>query len=491
MASRAGRIASRARRLVARMLVVSELVVPVACATNPATGERQLSLISESQEISMGREAAADVDAAMGLYADEDLQQYVDSIGRVLAASSERPGLPWRFRIVDDPVINAFALPGGFIYVARGIMTRFNSEAELASVLGHEIGHVTARHSVEQISRAQLAQIGLVAGVVFVPEIAQYTGILGQGLGLLFLKFGRDDERQSDELGFRYMTNVGYDPRGAVAMFQTLDREQARQGGSPVPDWASTHPNPGDRVAAAQQRIVASGIDSGIERRDTYLSRIDGMVYGPNPRQGFFRQARFLHPELAFQMDFPQGWGNQNLPSAVISVSPNEDAVIQLTVSSETSPEVAANIFFAQEGIRRTGYASRRVNGLPAVVGSFTAQTRDVLLAGHILFIEHRGVTYEVLGYTPDSRLNRYQGTFSDVLGSFRRLTDPEVLNIQPQRIEVVEVPNGMTVERFHRLYPSTAPFETILLLNGLESGAVITRGTPLKRVVGDGVPRD
>ena len=162
-----------------------------ACATNPVTGERQLALISESQEIAMGREAAQEAEASIGLVDDAGLQTYVKNIGAKLAASSERPALPWTFGVVDDPTPNAFALPGGFIYVTRGMMNLMDSEAELASVLGHEIGHVTARHAVTMISRQQLTQLGLGLGGVLFPDIGPATQALGAGMQLLFLRYGR------------------------------------------------------------------------------------------------------------------------------------------------------------------------------------------------------------------------------------------------------------------------------------------------------------
>lgn len=479
------------RRLVMLAGLAAAPLVSAGCSTNPATGATQLSLISENQEIAMGRDAAADVDAAMGLYDDGALQTYVDSVGQALAAASERPNLPWRFRVVDDPVINAFALPGGYIYLARGIMTHFNSEAELASVLGHEIGHVTGRHSVEQISRAQLAGIGLIAGSIFVPEIAQYSGILSQSLGLLFLKFGRDDEKESDGLGFRYMTRLDYDPEGAVSMFETLRRQRDTSGNDPIPEWASTHPDPGNRVDHASARIDSAGISGGTVGRDRYMSHIDGMVYGVNPRQGYFRGNIFLHPDLAFRIDFPEGWQLQNLPRAVMALSPDEDAVVQLTLSDESSPDVAANIFFAQDGIQRTGFASRQVNGLLAVVGSFTANVTNAVLAGQVMFIQHGGLTYEMIGYSTQDRARRYQSEFASTLNSFRRVTSRRVLGVQPKQVEIVTLRNGMTIERFNQRYPSTVPLDELLLINGLEPNAVLTAGTRVKRVVGEGVPEE
>src|SRR3989442_524033 len=168
--------------------------VALGCAVNPATGSRQLMLVSESQEISMGREYDEEVVASIGLY-----------------PTSERPNLPWSFRVVDDPVVNAFALPGGFIYVTRGILAYLNSEAELAGVVGHEIGHVTARHSASQMTKQQLAQVGLVVGSIASSEFGRYAGLASQALGVLFLKYSRDNERQADDLGLRYMLRVNCD----------------------------------------------------------------------------------------------------------------------------------------------------------------------------------------------------------------------------------------------------------------------------------------
>src|SRR5688500_6955190 len=171
------------------------------CATNPATGEREISLIGEGQEVQMGQESDPQIVASMGLYQDEAVQQYVNQLGQRLAAASERPDLPWTFRVIDDPTVNAFAVPGGFIYITRGLMAHMTSEAQLVGVLGHEIGHVTARHSVSQMSRQQLAQLGLGIGMILSPQLAQLGDLAGAGLQVLFLKYSRDNENEADELG--------------------------------------------------------------------------------------------------------------------------------------------------------------------------------------------------------------------------------------------------------------------------------------------------
>src|SRR5438093_2285037 len=223
------------------------VAVAAGCAVNPATGSRQLMLVSASQEIALGRDYDQQVAASIGIYPDSELQRYIQQFGARLAASSERPNLPWSFRVVDDPVVNAFALPGGFIYVTRGILAHLNSEAELAGVVGHEIGHVTARHTASRITKQQLAQVGLAVGSIASPQLERYAGLASTALGVLFLKYSRNDESQADHLGLRYMRRGNYDPREMPNVFRMLDRVSAAQSGGRIPEWLATHPNPEHR----------------------------------------------------------------------------------------------------------------------------------------------------------------------------------------------------------------------------------------------------
>jgi predicted Zn-dependent protease len=472
-----------------RLAVVGALPLLAACATNPATGGSMLSLVSEGQEIQMGQQYRAEVEREQGLYADPVLNAYVDSVGQALAAVSERPDIPWSFGVVDDPVVNAFALPGGPIYLARGIMAHFNSEAELASVLGHEIGHVTARHIVEQMSRQQIAQLGMIASMIAVPDLMPYAEGLSGALGVVFLKFGRDDEAQSDELGFRYMTRLGYDPQGAVDMFKILDR-QGEGSGRAIPEWASTHPDPGNRIAAAEQRIATSGIRDGTVRRDEYLQRINGLVWGEDPREGYFLGQRFVHPELAFEFTLPDSWIKRNSKTAVLAGSPEKDAMFQLTARAG-SPEEAANEFFSREGIERTGMARQSVNGLPAVVATWSATTRQGVIQGVASFVRHGDLTYTMLGYAPSSRVGRYAASIERTLNSFAPVTDPALLTVEPKRIELVRLRESMTAEEFVSRHPSTVNEETVFRINGIRASDRIEAGTLLKRVTGSGGPVD
>ncbi len=480
---------SRVGRLVRGFALATVVAAPLgACARNPVTGQRELSLISEQQEIAMGRQAAQEVAQSMGLVQDEALQQYVQGIGRRLAGDSERPNLPWSFAVVDDPTPNAFALPGGFIFVTRGMMSLMNSEAELASVLGHEIAHVTAKHSVSQMSQAQLANLGLGLGSVLAPEIAQQYGQLAStGLQLLFLKYGRDDERQADELGFRYALQENYAVSEMANVFATLQRIGESSGQSATPAWLSTHPDPGERVETARRRAAAlpAPQSNAVVERAGYLQRLDGLVYGENPRNGFFREGEFIHPDLRFRVRFPQGWRTQNLPQAVLGGSPDQDAIIQLTLAQGSDPVTAARAFLSQQGIEPGQTFQESINGVPAAGSYFRAQTQQGVIEGIAAYFTHASNTYQLLTYTPGGRLQRYDPLFRQVVGSFRPLTDPQLLNVQPSRLDVVRSDRRQTLAEFARRTSSAVPAEELALINGLSGPeATVESGQSVKTVV-------
>ena len=313
------------------VISIALLALVVACATNPVTGKRELSLMSESQEISIGQENHPQILAEMGEYNDANLQRYVRDLGQRLAKTSERPALPWTFTVVDQPVVNAFAVPGGFIYITRGILAYLDNEAQLAGVLGHEIGHVTARHSAQQYSRTVLGQVGLLGLGIFVPAARPFGDVGAQALGLLFLKYGRDDELQADSLGARYEATNGWDPRAVPGFLSVLARmrEGSEKG---IPNWLSTHPDPASRVQEVQpivQQLVAGKSDFRVAR-DEYLQRVDGIIFGDNPEQGIVRGTSFLHPPLRFRVDYPQGWQIQNTARQVAAKAPDADVFMIL-----------------------------------------------------------------------------------------------------------------------------------------------------------------
>ena len=456
-----------------------------ACATNPVTGKTELALVSESQEIAMGQEYAKQVEAQLGLVDDAGLQAYVRRVGASLAAKSERPQLPWRFGVVEDAVPNAFALPGGPVYITRGLMNLMDSEAELATVLGHEIAHITARHSVQQMSRAQLGQIGLVLGSILSPTIQSVGGALSSGLQVLFLKYGRDAERQADELGFKYALEESYDVREMDDVFAALQRVGEVEGRSGLPSWLSSHPDPGERVQTAQQRAAALPAPPAPRTvgRAEYLSEIEGLVYGENPRLGFFRGNEFLHPDMRFRLIFPPNWKTQNMSQAVVAVSQNQDAIIELTLAPG-SPSQAAQQFFSQQGLQAGQTSTNNINGNTAYTGYFQAQTEQGQIAGIATFLSHNGTTFRIMGYTSAQRMNSYDPSFRNTIGSFATLTDQSALNVKPNRIDIVQIPTAMTLTQFNARYPSTIPIRDLIIINQVaDANTTLPSGTRLKRV--------
>jgi predicted Zn-dependent protease len=471
-----------------RLLAVSLLLALAACVHNPVTGKRQFSLVSQKDEIEIGKHGAQDVRQSIGLLPNPQVQEYVAQVGKSLAAKTERPNLPWSFQVLDDPTVNAFALPGGPIFVTRGILAHMNSEAELAAVLGHEIGHVTARHSAAQLTRTQLAQLGLGLGAVLSPDLAKYGELASVGLGLLLLKYGRDAETQADELGLRYMLNEHYDAREMVDLFQMLSRVSAQEG-SRLPTWLSTHPDPGDRLKETQKRLATLSLDPSTLRdeRARYLRLLQDMPYGQNPRQGFFQGTRFLHPELRFQVDFPQGWQTANQTQAVLAVSPKKDALVGLAVAGKVPPEQALQQFFSQEGVQPLAVSPE---GLPPQSRFFEARTEQGVVQGVTSFLSHGGTTYQLIGYTTAGQLAAHEPAFRATLSSFRELTDPAVLGVQPARLDLVTLPQAMTLEQFNGRYPSTVSLEELATLNGVAPGETLPAGQTVKRVVGGTPPR-
>src|SRR5690242_15437533 len=340
----------------ARMLMLGAGLAAgwIGCARNPVTGKSELSLVSESQEIEMGKQAAQEVAQTIGLYNDAQATAYVSGIGKRMAAASERPNLPWEFHIVEDASVNAFALPGGFIYVTRGLMATINDEAELATVVGHEIGHVTNRHSVQQISKQEVAQLGLGIGSILSSDIAKFGQLASAGLSVLFLKYSRDAETQADQAGFRYALNQNYDVREMANVFQTLERVSEAAGAGKTPEWLATHPDPGNRIQATKARLdtLHRDLSNTVRNRDQYLQHVQNMTYGEDPRQGFFEGTTFYHPDMKFQITFPQGWQTQNGASAVVAGSPQQDAIMQLSLAGQTPPQQAAQQFLSQQGIQ-------------------------------------------------------------------------------------------------------------------------------------------
>jgi predicted Zn-dependent protease len=469
------------------VVVAGALAVLVgSCATNPVTGKREFTLVSEGQEVEMGKGAAEEVAQTIGLYDNAATQSYVERLGKSLAAQSERPELPWTFRVVDDPVVNAFALPGGFIFITRGLMAHMNSEAQLVSVLGHEIGHVTAKHSVQQISRAQAAQVLLIGGMLASDTVAALGDVGLAGLSVLFLKYGRDAERQADDLGFKYSVNQGYDVRSMPGVFATLKRVSESAGAERLPNWLSTHPSPDERIERIQQKIAQQNPPQGKDEQQAYLAMTDGLTYGANPRQGFFDNGVFKHPDMRFQVTMPSGWKATNLSQAVVAEASGGTAVFQLTMAKEASPGQALEKFAANQAVSAVEKVDVPVHGLQASSARFQAKTEGGQLAGLVTFVSHQGKTFQLMGLAPAAGFAAQEATFKQVQGSFGPLTDQAALSVQPARVKLVSAPSSMTLAERVSKQGSGLSAEKVAILNQMDPATRLQAGQKVKIVQGN-----
>ena len=449
--------------------------------------------MSEAQEIAMGQEADPQIIAQYGLYEDKALQDFINEKGQKMAGISHRSKLEYHFRIVDSDVLNAFAVPGGYVYFTRGIMAYFNDEAQFAGVLGHEIGHIAARHSVEQQRNQILGQAGIIAGVVLVPELAQLAEPASQGLGLMLLKFGRDAERESDRLGVEYSTKIGYDADHMAEFFKTLERQSAQGGQGELPEFLSTHPNPGDREKnvkkLAKEWKEKNGLKDPKANRNEYLKRIEGLVYGEDPKQGFLDNSVFYHPGLKFQFDVPKGWQFQNAPTQVQMADPNGKAMMVFSMGKGSSLKDAASAFMQQNGLQVKDSKETTVNGLPAlaVIADAAPQQgqQGTAMRTQSYFIQYGEAICLILGASAAGDFAGFQNRFSNTQQSFKELTDPEKLNRQPERIRIKPVKSSGTLQQALNDYGvNEKRLEEHAILNGMNLGDKLEAGT-LFKVVG------
>jgi predicted Zn-dependent protease len=474
----------------------------VTTGTNPVSGNQRAYGYSWEEEVRLGTNADRQIQEQYGVYEDDRLQQYVDEVSRkVLATSHMRRAdtdakfrnTEFAFRVLDSPVINAFALPGGYVYVTRGLMAHLNNEAQLAVVLGHEIGHVAARHASQQAARQQFTQ-GLLLGGAVVGGAAlggqaaeNILGIGGQAAQLLSLSYSRDNERESDRLGVEYATMAGYEAAEGAAFFETLKRIR-QQSGQSVPTWQSTHPDPGAReqtipqLAAEWQRKADRS--SYATNQDAYYDAIGGIVLGENPRNGFVDDEVYYHPEKEYRFPLPSGWDVQAQRGQVAMVHPQQEAYVVFSESDASSLNEAATAFAGQEGATFIDQSEITVNGLEArrvVIEGQTQQGQRLRVLG--VFVQHRGAVYDFRGLTTAERYATFRDDFEGTMRGFARLTDPDVLNVQPTRLKVRPAPRTAAFRTFvdGEALPRGMMPEDLAIINQVSLDTQIEAGRPLK----------
>ncbi len=479
------------------LLLIALLALIISCARNPVTGKKEIMLVSESQELQMGLQSDPGIIANFGLYQDEKMQDFINEKGKEMGAISHRPNLEYKFRVLDSPVVNAFAVPGGFVYFTRGIMAHFSNEAEFAGVLGHEIGHITARHSASQMSKQQLYGGLFAVGMIVSEEFRQFGQAAQQGLGALFLKFGRDDESQSDELGVDYATQIGYNAHEMANFFAVLKNLQA-QAGVNIPEWQSTHPDPANRYENVH--ALADKYQQGLDKsklkvnRDSWLALIDGIVYGEDPRQGFVENNNFYHPELKFQFPVPANWRLSNTPQAVQMAEKEGNAIMLMTLSQAKTLQESAQAAAEQYQMTVQESANVNVNGNNAIamISDIQQQAQQGQQAAPSLrvlsyFIQYNGLIYQLHGVAEAAKFNTYYPVFSNTMTNFRDLFDPNKINRKPQRIKIATLPRAMTfAQALQANNQAQDKVEALAILNNIAPTAQLPAGTKIKLLTTD-----
>ncbi len=487
----------KAFRIEKLVILLTVLLILPSCATNPVTGKRQFVMMSERQEIQMGAEYDPQIIGVFGEYEHEALLAFIEEKGTEMGKISHRPDLEYHFRILDTPVVNAFAVPGGYIYFTRGILAHFNSEAELIGVLGHEMGHITARHSVSRQSRQQLAQLLLAGGMIAFEEFREYGAYAMAGMQLLFLKYSRDDERESDALGVEYATKIGYDSEKFAQFFSLLESMELASEQAGVPTLLSTHPNPGDRfnTVTRMSREWKDSLDRTEWKvnRESYLEMIDGMVYGEDPRQGYVEENTFYHPEEEIYFSFPSGWKLENSPLQV-TVSPEDgEALMIFTFSDGPTLEEAARKTLRRLDLEVEEEMEKSVNGIPVFATHSTQisqnqqtgeeQTISVLS----YFYDVSGTYYEFHGLSLQQHFESYLPRFEESMNHFDKLTDRARIDVSPQRIRIREVArDGTLAEALRHFGVREGELQEYAFLNNMGLNDRVEAGDLIKTVTDD-----
>jgi predicted Zn-dependent protease len=455
-----------------------------SCAVNPVTGERELSLYSEQDEIAIGKQTDVQIKNQYGIYNDPALNDYVARVGASLGPHTHRSHLEYHFSVLDSPVVNAFAVPGGYVYVTRGILALMRSEAELAVVLGHELGHVNARHSIHRMSEQALFGLGLAVGSSLNKTVADIAGIAGVGIQLLFLKYSRDDERQADQLGVEYSRKGGYNPGEMIDFFASLEKMGDLSGRHSIPGFLSTHPLTSERIQNTKDMLLES--DSNLQVKPaTYLNQVENMIYGDDPRQGYVEKNTFYHPEMRFSFGFPQGWQLQNMPAQVIIGSDDGEAaiILQAEKSSEDLQNYARNLTADNQNLKFLRDRNRKINGLTAYQQLYNYYPQDspdlrILLS----FIKYGSYIYTFTALSTITNFDQYDNQFERLVSSFRRLTNRFYLNRQPKRIKLHKANGRQNLQKiFQGAEIKEDLWSRFAIMNGMELSGTPPRNTFIK----------
>ncbi len=465
-----------------------------ACSMNPVSGLPEVTLLSVEQEKKIGAEEAKKVEVQMGLLDDTQFLPYLDAVGQRLAKESPRQDVTHQFHVVDMAEPNAFALPGGYVYVTRGLLALVNSEDELAGVVGHEIGHVAARHTVQKISRQGPFAVvfGIASGLAGIvsPLAANIIGGVGDlTQGLLFSPYSRSQETEADRVGQEMAAQAGWDPAALSTFLNTLEREvDLMSKEHRKPSFFDSHPATPDRVkktAEHAKELTRANRAPISATHEAFLARLDSMVYGQRAANGIFEGRTFLHPDMNFLVQFPEKWQHDNTPEKIVAAAPNGDAAVVVgAVAEGTDPLEGAR---AVEKKTKTDVVSKTekvtIGDLPA---AHTQIKEDSKVTLDITWIAHGGLIYQVVGVAPTKQFDTLQGLFHSVAHSFRPLSASERVGIKEQRIRLVKAQAGESIEALAARTNSVWKKEQIAVMNNLAPGDQLKEGQVIKVAIAE-----
>lgn len=465
------------------------------CAINPVTGSPEVSLVSEESEAKAGAEAAKEIDATLGVVGDAPLTAYVTQVGERVAAHSPRKGIHYRFQVVDESEPNAFALPGGYVYVSRGILALLDGEDELACILGHEVAHVAARHAAQRISKVGPLSVltaipGAVTGIVF-PRIGALVGGVGSlASEAISAPYSRSQESDADRIGQQMAAAAGYDPAALARALDTLGQEEVlTRGSARRASWFDSHPASAERaqesVSFARTLTRAGGSPIAATRGD-FVARFDGLVIGDPAAKGVFAGRTFLHPELDFHLRFPEGWKTENSPSAILATAkPGDAAVIVRIVADGDDPMAGARALEARANAPVVREAKAvTVGGRPAARAELRARTDDGPVSAYLTWIAHQGRVYEIAGISSPARAAALRGVFDDVCESFGPLAASERASIREDRLRLVTARAGDTAQALAERAGSSWSPSYVAMANRLAASAPMHGGERIKVAV-------
>ena len=474
------------KRIVVLLVIIFFGLSISSCVTNPVTGQKELDLIPPSQEILMGKKEYKSVLSQFDIYRYKDLNSYIEKIGEKLVPYVQDKNVKYTFTLLDSPDVNAFSTPGGYVYITRGILAYLNNEAQLACVLGHEMGHINAHHVATLLTKQMIFNMGLAIAYAKSKRFRKFAPLVGIAGNLLFLSFSRSDEYQADYLGVEYATLAGYDATQMAYFFDELERIEVSEN-AVLPEFLSTHPSPPHRrerviqLARKWQAIAKRGYYK--IGRDVYLEHINGILFGKDKRNGYTIENRYYHPNMRFTFEFPKDWKLIDM-AHYIGIVPKNYKGVYVKIFIENKPIYTLANEFASKGLE-IEFKRKSISGFNAYKVIRLVKVGGQPITQCAYFIDFNGKGFVFFAQSPSVLWPVLEKKLTEPAKTFSRLTDPKRINVKNLYVKVVRVPDSMTfTELLNRLRVSKKLRKKIYIMNNMYADTLLAEGDLVKVLV-------